>query len=119
MTLLHRRAFLHFASGATALIAIPEVATALDYPTRPVRMIVGLAAGGPTDSVARLIAQWLSEHMGNQFAVENRTGAGGALTAKRVVNATANESTFLLAGPTVPISALLYKKLANVLDQLS
>ena len=119
MTLLHRRAFLHFASGATALIAIPEVATALDYPTRPVRMIVGLAAGGPTDSVARLIAQWLSEHMGNQFAVENRTGAGGTLATETVVNATADGYTLLFAGPTVTISALLYKKLANVLDQLS
>ena len=119
MTLLHRRAFLHFASGATALIAIPEVATALDYPTRPVRMIVGLAAGGPTDSVARLIPQWLSEHMGNQFAVENRTGAGGTLATETVINATADGYTLLFAGPTVTISALLYKKFANVLDQLS
>jgi tripartite-type tricarboxylate transporter receptor subunit TctC len=56
---LHRRSFLHFAAGSAALIAVPQFATALDYPTRPVRMIVGLAAGGPTDSVARLIAQWL------------------------------------------------------------
>jgi tripartite-type tricarboxylate transporter receptor subunit TctC len=119
MTLLHRRAFLHFASGATALVAIPEIATALDYPTRPVRMIVGLAAGGPTDSVARLIAQWLSEHMGNQFAVENRTGAGGTLATETVINATADGYTLLFAGPTVTISASLYKKLANVLDQLS
>jgi tripartite-type tricarboxylate transporter receptor subunit TctC len=84
-----------------------------------VRMIVGLAAGGPTDSVARLIAQWLSEHMGNQFAVENRTGAGGTLATETVINATADGYTLLFAGPTVTISALLYKKFTNVLDQLS
>ena len=59
-----RRAFLHLAAGSAALVAVPDIAMAIDYPTRPVRMIVGLAAGGPTDSVARLIAQWLSEHMG-------------------------------------------------------
>jgi tripartite-type tricarboxylate transporter receptor subunit TctC len=115
----HRRAFLHLAAGSAALVAMPEIATALDYPTRPVRMIVGLAAGGPTDSVARLIAQWLSEHMGNQFAVENRTGAGGTLATETVINATADGYTLLFAGPTVTISALLYKKLADVLDQLS
>src|SRR4029077_11857773 len=114
-----RRAFLHLAAGSTAFVVLPDIATALDYPTRPVRMIVGLAAGGPTDSVARLIAQWLSEHMGNQFAVENRTGAGGTLATETVINATADGYTLLFAGPTVTISALLYKKLADVLDQLS
>lgn len=114
-----RRAFLHLVAGSAALVAAPDIATALDYPTRPVRMIVGLAAGGPTDSVARLIAQWLSEHMGNQFAVENRTGAGGTLATETVINATADGYTLLFAGPTVTISALLYKKFADVLDQLS
>src|ERR1700684_1985301 len=114
-----RRAFLHLVAGSAAFVALPEIAAALDYPTRPVRMIVGLAAGGPTDSVARLIAQWLSEHMGNQFAVENRTGAGGTLATETVINATADGYTLLFAGPTVTISALLYKKFADVLDQLS
>jgi tripartite-type tricarboxylate transporter receptor subunit TctC len=118
-TALDRRAFLHLAAGSATLVAVPDIATALDYPTRPVRMIVGLAAGGPTDSVARLIAQWLSEHMGNQFAVENRTGAGGTLATETVINATADGYTLLFAGPTVTISALLYKKFADVLDQLS
>src|ERR1700733_4050177 len=118
-TALDRRAFLHLAAGSATLVAVPDIATALDYPTRPVRMIVGLAAGGPTDSVARLIAQWLSEHLGNQFAVENRTGAGGTLATETVVNAAADGYTLLFAGPTVTISASLYKKLANVLDQLS
>jgi tripartite-type tricarboxylate transporter receptor subunit TctC len=115
---LHRRAFLNLAAGSAAIGVMPEAALALDYPTRPVRMIVGLAAGGPTDAVARLIAQYLSEHMGNQFAVENRTGAGGTLATETVINASPDGYTLLFAGPTVTISASLYKKLANVLDQL-
>jgi len=81
-------------------------------------MIVGLAAGGPTDAVARLIAQYLSEHMGAQFGVENRTGAGGTLATETVINATPDGYTLLFAGPTVTISASLYKKLANVLGEL-
>jgi len=116
--LFHRRAFLHLAAAGAALAA-PNTASALDYPTRPVRMIVGLAAGGPTDLVARLIGQWLSEHLGNQFVVENRTGAGGTLATETVINAPADGYTLLFAGPTVTISASLYKKLSNVLDQLS
>ena len=82
-------------------------------------MIVGLAAGGPTDLVARLVAQWLSEHLGNQFAVENRTGAGGTLATESVINAPPDGYTLLFAGPTVTISASLYKKLSNVLDELA
>ena len=116
--LFHRRAFLHLAAAGAALAA-PNTASALDYPTRPVHMIVGLAAGGPTDLVARLIGQWLSEHLGNQFVVENRTGAGGTLATETVINAPADGYTLLFAGPTVTISASLYKKLSNVLDQLS
>jgi tripartite-type tricarboxylate transporter receptor subunit TctC len=116
---LHRRAFFSLAAGSAAIAAAPETATALDYPTRPVRMIVGLAAGGPTDAVARLIAQYLSEHMGNQFAVENRTGAGGTLATETVINASPDGYTLLFAGPTVTISASLYQKLANVLNALT
>jgi tripartite-type tricarboxylate transporter receptor subunit TctC len=116
---LHRRAFLHLASGSAALAAVPRFAAALDYPTRPVRMIVGLAAGGPTDLVARLVAQWLSEHLGNQFAVENRTGAGGTLATESVINAPPDGYTLLFAGPTVTISASRDKKLSNVLDELA
>jgi tripartite-type tricarboxylate transporter receptor subunit TctC len=115
----HRRAFLHLATGSVVLAATSHLASALDYPTRPVRMIVGLAAGGPTDLVARLVAQWLSEHMGNQFAVENRTGAGGSLATESVINSPADGYTLLFAGPTVTISASLYKKLNNVLSELS
>jgi tripartite-type tricarboxylate transporter receptor subunit TctC len=116
---LHRRAVLNLAAGSVALAATSHKASALDYPTRPVRMIVGLAAGGPTDLVARVVAQWLSEHMGNQFVVENRTGAGGTLATEAVVNAPADGYTLLFAGPTVTISASLYKKLSNVLEELS
>jgi tripartite-type tricarboxylate transporter receptor subunit TctC len=117
--ILPRRSFLCAMTGAAATAAAPKLAIALDYPTRPVRMIVGLAAGGPTDVVARMIAQFLSEHLGNQFAVENRTGAGGTLATETVVNAAPDGYTLLFAGPTVTISASLYKKLANVLEQLT
>jgi tripartite-type tricarboxylate transporter receptor subunit TctC len=116
---LNRRSVLTLAAMPAVLTAAPNIAAALDYPTRPVRMIVGLAAGGPTDLVARTMAQWLSEHLGNQFAVENRTGAGGTLATETVINATADGYTLLFAGPTVTISASLYKKLSNVLDELS
>jgi len=116
---LPRRRFLHLAAGAGALPAVSHSAWALDYPTRPVRIIVGLAAGGPTDLVARLVAQWLSEHLSNQFVVENRTGAGGTLATETVINAPADGYTLLFAGPTVTISASLYKKLNNVLDELT
>jgi tripartite-type tricarboxylate transporter receptor subunit TctC len=115
----NRRAFFSLTAGFTASAAIPDRARALDYPTRPVRMIVGLAAGGPTDVVARNMAQSLSERLGNQFAVENRTGAGGTLATETVVNATPDGYTLLFAGPTVTISASLYKKLNNVLDELA
>jgi tripartite-type tricarboxylate transporter receptor subunit TctC len=114
-----RRVFLHLAATAAVLTVPPCAASALDYPTRPVHMIVGLAAGGPTDLVARIIAQWLSEHLGNQFVVENRTGAGGTLATETVVNSTADGYTLLFAGPNVTISPSLYKKLSNVLDELT
>jgi tripartite-type tricarboxylate transporter receptor subunit TctC len=116
---LPRRRFLHLVTGAAALPAVSHLAWALDYPTRPVHIVVGLAAGGPTDLVARIISQWLSEHMSNQFAVENRTGAGGTLATETVINASPDGYTLLFAGPTVTISASLYKKLSNVLDELT
>jgi tripartite-type tricarboxylate transporter receptor subunit TctC len=116
---LDRRAFVGFAAGSAAAVATTHIAIALDYPVRPVRMIVGLAAGGPTDLVARTMAQSLSERMGNQFAVENRTGAGGTLATETVVNSAPDGYTLLFAGPTVTISASLYKKLSNVLEELA
>ena len=73
---LPRRTFLHLATGAAALPVISRFAAAQDYPTRPVRLIVGFAPGGSTDILARLLGQWLSERLGQQFVVENRAGAG-------------------------------------------
>jgi tripartite-type tricarboxylate transporter receptor subunit TctC len=120
MTKLSRRkALLNLSAISLALAASTRIASALDYPTRPVRIMVGLAAGGPTDLVARVVAQWLSEHLNNQFVVENRTGAGGTLATELLLNAPPDGYTLLFAGPTVTISSLLYKKLANVLDEVT
>ncbi len=84
----HRRQFMHLAASAAALPIVSRVARAQTYPSRPVRIIVGFAAGGATDIVARLIAPWLSEQLGQQFVVENRIGAGGivATEARRSLN---------------------------------
>ena len=73
---LSRRNFLHLAAGAAALPAMPRAATAQAYPTRPVHNIVGFAPAGGTDIMARLIGQWLSERLGQQFVIENRPGSG-------------------------------------------
>src|SRR5262245_27631820 len=78
-----RRRFLHLAASAAALPIASHVAGAQAYPTRPVRIIVGFPPGGPNDFHARLIGQWLSERLGQQFIVENRPGAGGKPERKR------------------------------------
>jgi hypothetical protein len=82
---LPRRRFLHLAAGAAALPALPRVASALDYPTRPVHIIVGYAPGGTNDISARLMGQWLSERLGRQFVIENRPGAASDLATETVV----------------------------------
>jgi tripartite-type tricarboxylate transporter receptor subunit TctC len=108
---LGRRRFLRLASATTALVALPCAARAEAYPTRPVRILVGLAAGGPTDVAARILADWLSQHLGQQFIVENRTGMGGNLAAQALATSAADGYTLMFTGPNVTISASLYKKL--------
>jgi tripartite-type tricarboxylate transporter receptor subunit TctC len=108
---LPRRKFLHLAAGAAALPAVTRVARAESYPTKPVRMIVGFAAGGPNDILARLIAQGLSERLGQQFVIENRTAAGGNIGTEAVVNSSPDGYTLLLIGSSNTINPTLYKKL--------
>src|SRR5215510_10592620 len=91
---LPRRKFLHLAAGAAALPAVSRIARAQGYPTRPVRIIVGFVAGGPNDIVARLIGQWLSERLGQQFIVENRAGAAGNIATEAVLKAPPDGYTF-------------------------
>src|SRR5579862_3087376 len=105
---LRRREFLHRAAGAAALLAMPTIAVAQSYPTRPVHIIVGVAAGGPNDTVARLIGQWLSERLGQQFVVENRTGAGGNIATEAVVRSPADGYTLLLETSANAVNVTLY-----------
>jgi tripartite-type tricarboxylate transporter receptor subunit TctC len=106
-----RRRFLQFAAGAAVLPAMPRLARAQAYPARPVRWIVGFAAGGPQDIVARLLAQSLSERLGQQFVIENRAGAGGNIGTEAVVRASADGYTILMIGPSATINATLYDNL--------
>jgi tripartite-type tricarboxylate transporter receptor subunit TctC len=106
-----RRRFLHAAVGAITLPAMPRLATADTYPSRPVRIIVGAPAGGGIDITARLIGQWLSERLGQQFVVENRPGAGGNIAAEAAVRAPADGYTLYLATPANAINATLYENL--------
>ncbi len=107
----HRRQFLHLAAGAAALPALPRIAKAQAYPTRPVRIIVGFAPGGAVDIMARLIGQWLSKRLGQQFVIENRPGAGGNVATEAAVRAPADGYTLLLAHSINAINATLYEKL--------
>jgi tripartite-type tricarboxylate transporter receptor subunit TctC len=112
MKLLRRRQFLHLAAGAAALPAVSRIARAQAYPTRPVRIVVPFAAGGATDIIARLIGQWLSERLGQQFVIENRPGAGSNIGTEVVVNAPPDGYTLLLVGASSAINATLYEKLS-------
>src|SRR2546428_4576600 len=109
--LLGRRRFRHLAAGAAVLPALSRVARAQAYPTRPVRLIVGFAAGGGYDIVARLIGQWLSERLGQQFVIENRPGAGSNIATEAVVRAPPDGYTLLLVGSPNAINATLYDNL--------
>jgi tripartite-type tricarboxylate transporter receptor subunit TctC len=108
---LSRRRFLHLTAGAAAISAAPRNARAQNYPARPVRILVGFAPGGPADTIARLIGQRLSERLGQQFIVENRTGAGTNIATEAVVNAPPDGYTLLLITSANFINATLYKTL--------
>jgi tripartite-type tricarboxylate transporter receptor subunit TctC len=108
---LARRRFLHLGAAAVALPALLRFAWAQSYPARPVRIIVGLAPGGTTDIVARLIGQWLSERLGQQFVIENRPGAGNGIATQAVVKAAPDGYTLLLVNASNMINATLYERL--------
>ena len=106
-----RRRFLRLAASAVAVATVSRTARGQAYPTRPVRIIVGFTPGGTTDIAARLIGQWLSERLGQQFVIENRPGAGSNIAAEAVVNAPPDRYTLLLVGAPNAINATLYDKL--------
>jgi len=107
-----RRQFLHLAAGVAALPAASRIAWAEAYPSRPVHLIVFFAAGGGNDIVARLIGQWLSERLGQQFVIENRPGGGGNVGTEIVVRAAPDGYTLLLVSPPNATNATLYDNLS-------
>jgi tripartite-type tricarboxylate transporter receptor subunit TctC len=107
---MKRRQFLSLAAGAAALPAVSRFAWAQAYPSRPVRIVVGFAAGGGADILARLIGQWLSERLGEPFVIENRLGAGTNIATEAVVRAPPDGYTMLVVGPSNAINATLYDK---------
>jgi tripartite-type tricarboxylate transporter receptor subunit TctC len=106
-----RRKFLHLVAGAAALPALSRIASALDYPTRPVRLVVGFAPGGATDIAARLIGQWLSERLGQSFVVENRPGASTNIAAEAVINSPPDGYTLMVFSITNTINPALFTQL--------
>jgi tripartite-type tricarboxylate transporter receptor subunit TctC len=110
--MLPRRRFLQLVAGAAALSTLSRIARAQTFPSRPVRIVVPTAAGGPNDIVTRLIGQWLSEHLGQPVIIENRPGAGTNLATEVVVRAAPDGYTLFSAGPASAINATLYDKLS-------
>src|SRR5262245_30330271 len=106
-----RRQFLGLVAGAAALPFAPQIARAQAYPTRPVRIIVSFAAGALNDISARLMGQWLTERLGQQFVVENRPGGGGNIGNEAVVRAPADGHTLLVLSTAAAINATLFEKL--------
>jgi tripartite-type tricarboxylate transporter receptor subunit TctC len=108
---LARRRFLHLTAGAAAVPAVSRIAAAESYPSRPVRVAVGFPPGGPIDISARIIAQWLSERLGQQFIVDNRPGASGNIADEAVVRSPADGHTLLMANGADAVNASLFEKL--------
>src|SRR3984957_5322652 len=108
---LPRRKLLHLAAGALALPALSRIASALDYPARPVRWIVGFPPGGPNDITARIVAEFLSERLHQQFAVENRPGAAGNVATEQVARAQPDGYTVMELATVNAINAGLYQNL--------
>jgi tripartite-type tricarboxylate transporter receptor subunit TctC len=108
---LHRRRFLQLAACAAAVPAAPSLARAQTYPSRQIRIIVGFAAGGNFDIIARMIGQWLSEQLGQPVIVENRPGASSNLATEAVIRAPADGYTLLLGGAVNTVNATLYEKI--------
>jgi tripartite-type tricarboxylate transporter receptor subunit TctC len=108
---LPRRNFLHLAASAAALPAVSQIARAQTYPSRPVRLIAGFVPGNPPDIFARLIGQWLSKRLGQQFVVENRPGAGGTIGTEVVVRSAPDGYTLLVTGVSDVVGATFYDKL--------
>src|SRR5262249_34793028 len=109
---LPRRTFLHLASAAAVLPAMPRIARAQAYPSRPVKIIVGQAAGSASDIVARLIAQFLSEKLGQQFFIEVRPGAAGNIATEAVTHMPPDGYTLFLVNSQNAINVALYEKLS-------
>src|SRR5499433_1343678 len=108
---LPRRKFLNLAAGAAALPAVSRIARAQAYPVRPVHWIVSFAAGGPNDIVARIVGQYLSDHLGQQFVIENRAGAAGNVGMQSALNSAPDGYTIAFVGPNYAINPALYEKL--------
>jgi tripartite-type tricarboxylate transporter receptor subunit TctC len=117
---LPRRKFLHLAAGVAALPAVSRIARAQTYPARPVRVMVGFAAAGPTDISARVIGQWLTDRLGQGFVIENRPGASSNLATEAVVNAPPDGYTLLVLGAPAAINATLFDNLKfNVIRDIT
>jgi tripartite-type tricarboxylate transporter receptor subunit TctC len=109
---LPRRAFLRLAAGGAAFPALSRIARAQAYPSRPVHWIVSFPAGGPNDVIARILGQYLSDHLGQQFVIENRPGAGGNIGMQSVLSSAPDGYTIAFVGPNYAINATLYDKLS-------
>jgi tripartite-type tricarboxylate transporter receptor subunit TctC len=109
-----RRRFLHLAAGVAALLVVPRFARAQAYPSRPVRIVVGFAPGGPNDLNARLIGQWLSERLGQPFIIDNRPGASGNIAMESVVRSPPDGYTLAMVALSSAINATLFENLPFV-----